>query len=297
MRCPLANKTNISWTNATWNPVTGCTKVSPGCANCYAEVIDHRFDHDKIGKLAWAMPLARGGRGVQTHPDRLDIPLKWRRGRKIFTCSISDPFHEDVPDYFLADYFGAMAVAHWHIFQVLTKRYERMQEVLSDPIFYEAVEQTRHKYGVRWPYAPDEMPWPLPNIWLGVSVENQLWANRRIPALIRTPAVIHYISAEPLLAHVNLEPWIPIHRASDGFTAGTYRESIDWVIDGGESGPGRRPADPDWFRSIRDQCRITETPYFHKQGNAFRPGQDRVLDGETYSEFPEEKVHALVGAS
>lgn len=275
----MSNNSAIEWTDATWNPVTGCTKVSPGCAHCYAERQDHRFDRDQVGKLPWAFPVSRGGRGVTLHPERLDQPLRLKKPCRIFVNSMSDLFHEDVPDEFLPRIFAVMAATNWHTYQVLTKRPERMMEVISDPIFYEAVDQeARHVHGCG-EFGP--MPWPLPNVWLGVSVENQLWADRRIPLLLQTPAAVRFISCEPLLGPVDLHPRPSLDmciRCGEGPEAphnhpdGYRNKGLDWVIAGGESGPKARPMHPDWVRSLRDQCQAAGVPFFFKQWGEYEPG-------------------------
>jgi len=271
---------NIEWTDATWNPVTGCTMVSPGCAHCYAQTVDHRFDHDKVGKLPWAFPASRGGRGVTLHPERLNLPLTWKKPKRIFVNSMSDLFHEDVPDYFIAKVFDVMNMARQHTFQILTKRADRMQEWVT-----EFSEPGKHAFY-------NIMRWPLPNVWLGVSVESQYWADRRIPLLLETPAAVRFLSCEPLLSGLDLRPYFfgcsrTCTPTPDNPVCACKGRGIHWVICGGESGPNRRPADPDWFRGIRDQCVAASVPLFHKQGNAFKPGQDRELDGRTWDEMPE----------
>jgi len=230
----MAGRTNISWTDASWNPTTGCTKLSPGCSRCYAESIDHRFDNDKVGKLPWAFPPSIGGRGITFHPDRLELPLRWDKPRKIFVNSMSDLFHEDVPFEFTAQVWDVMRRAYWHTFQILTKRPGRMHEFVHTP---------------------------LPNVWLGVSTENQLWADRRIPLLVQCPAAIRFISYEPALGPLDLTPWLG---------------SLSWVVYGGESGPLARPPHPDWFRSIRDQCQSADIAQHFKQWGEWLPAPEEM---------------------
>jgi protein gp37 len=231
----MSGITKIEWSDRVWNPVTGCTKVSPGCKNCYAETIAHRF---------WG---ARKFTDVRCHQDRLDEPLHWKKPARVFVNSMSDLFHEDVPDSFLAAVFHTMAQASWHTFQVLTKRPERMREWLSRTV----------------------APRPQTNIWLGVSVENQETANDRIPILLRTPAAVRFLSIEPLLEPVHLEyEWL-------GKTLSHLNAVIDWVIVGGESGPKARHFDVDWARSIRDECRAANVAYFLKQLGSGRGLNDR----------------------
>lgn len=228
----------IEWTDATWNPVTGCNKISPGCKRCYAERLSKRLK-------ATGMAKYRNGFAVTLHPDTLDIPLRWRKPRSIFVNSMSDLFHFEVPDEFIAAVFDVMTRAHWHRYQVLTKRPERVASLNST------------------------LPWPA-QIWQGVSVENTDYAHR-IDLLRETDAAVKFLSLEPLLGPLpNLD------------LAG-----IDWVIVGGESGPGARPMQPDWARDIRDQCIDAGVPFHFKQwGGVFKKRNGRELDGRTWDEMP-----------
>ena len=231
--------TKIEWTDETWNPVTGCTKVSEGCDHCYAETIAHRFAGTK------AYP---NGFDVTLRPERLDQPLRWKRPRKVFVNSMSDLFHKDVPDDYIARVFAVMALAPQHTFQVLTKRPGRMRSLLSSEQFESAVFlATEGRF-------EGCFPWPLPNVWLGTSVENQKWADVRIPLLLDTPAAIRFLSCEPLLGPIDLFAW--------NIDRGTR---VDWVIVGGESGPHARPMHPDWARQLRDDCLTAGTPFHFKQ--------------------------------
>ena len=208
--------TSIEWTDQTWNPVTGCTKVSPGCAHCYAEGIANRL---------WK---GRPFEDVQVHADRVGQPLRWRKPRRVFVNSMSDLFHEAVPFRFLDAVFHVMRSTPRHTYQVLTKRPERMRFYMRD---------------TRAPLAP--------NVWLGVSVENQRMADERIPLLLDTPAAVRFLSVEPLLGPVNLHPWL-----SGG---------INWCIVGGESGPQARPCELPWIGAIVEQCKAAGVPVFVKQ--------------------------------
>ena len=231
--------TKIEWTDETWNPVTGCTKVSEGCDHCYAETIAHRFTGTK------AYP---NGFDVTLRPERLDQPLRWKRPRKVFVNSMSDLFHKDVPDDYIARVFAVMALAPQHTFQVLTKRPGRMRSLLSSEQFESAVFlATEGRF-------EGCFPWPLPNVWLGTSVENQKWADVRIPLLLDTPAAIRFLSCEPLLGPIDLFAW-NIDRGM----------RVDWVIVGGESGPHARPMHPDWARQLRDDCLTAGIPFHFKQ--------------------------------
>lgn len=235
----MGDKTGIEWTDATWNPVSGCSKLSQGCKNCYAKTL---------------FPRVYPGRkfeDVRLHPERLDQPLRWKRPRRIFVNSMSDLFHDDVPDDFIAKVFGVMFLAKQHTFQVLTKRPQRMQLLLS-------LWQARDNWT------------PPPNVQLGVSVEDQATADERIPQLLATPAAIHFLSMEPLLEFVELRHG-PIDPMKCYVPMTNFPHSIDWVIVGGESGPNARPMHPAWVRSLRDQCVNTGTPFFFKQWGEWLP--------------------------
>ena len=241
----MSDRSAIEWTEATWNPVTGCTQVSPGCAHCYAKRFAERF------RGVPGHPYERGFE-VMERPERLEQPLRWKRPRTIFVNSMSDLFHEEVARDFAAAVFAVMEQAGWHTFQVLTKRPDRAAAL-----------------------APS-LPWP-PNVWLGVSVENQRWTTR-IEALRAIPAAVRFLSCEPLLGPLDLD-----------------LEGIGWVIAGGESGPRARPMDIAWARSVRDQCLASGVPFFFKQWGEHGPGgrregkkrAGRLLDGRTWDEAPE----------
>jgi len=260
----MSEKSNIAWTDASWNPVTGCSHVSEGCRNCYAETLSLRFGWSK---KPWTAQNA--AENVVLHPDRLEAPLHWRKPRRIFVNSMSDLFHEEVPQDFIASVFVVMERARHHTFQILTKRAERMREAVSLP----------HR----------DSRWPLPNIWLGLSCEDQATADQRIPLLLDTPAAVRFVSCEPLLAPIDLTRIVlpndgyahrfppevdALNRAHVdglGFERG-IKQGLDWVIVGGESGPGFRPMSLDWARSIREQCRAAGVAYFGKQNSGPRPG-------------------------
>jgi protein gp37 len=279
----MSDKTGIEWTDATWNPLTGCTKVSPGCDHCYAETLHERFN----GPGSFATLTLR--------PERLDQPLRWRRPRRVFVNSMSDLFHQDVPDDYIARVFAVMCSCAAHTFQVLTKRHGRMRSLLNSGEFQ--AEVAEHARGVmrQGPSRQQNWPttWPLPNVWLGVSVEDQHWADIRIPKLLATPAAVRFISAEPLLGEVSLF-------ANSTVDTGTL---IDWVIVGGESGPGARPMQPRWARQLRDECVRYGIPFLFKQWGAHVPvyrgekvgevmmrvgkkAAGRGLDGRTWDEYP-----------
>jgi protein gp37 len=250
------------------------------------------------------------------HPDRLDMPLRWRKPRRVFVNSMSDLFHDDVPDEYIAEVFAVMAMSPQHTFQVLTKRHGRMRSLLNQTEFWRMVGE--HGRGVAFDRVAGKYPtsgpmqltressasghWetlrPLPNVWLGVSVEDQRWADIRIPALIDTPAAVRFLSCEPLLGPVDLKRAVVVmgDQRGHGLTASWVHGSgcchrfhgIDWVIVGGESGPGFRAPDPDWIRSIRDQCQKAGVPFFFKQWGGRTPkANGSELDGRTWDEYPE----------
>ena len=234
----MATNSHIEWTDATWNPVTGCSKISPGCKFCYAE---------RLAKRLKAMGQAnyRNGFEVTLQPQMLELPLRWKAPKRIFVNSMSDLFHDEVPLSYIQEVFAVMRHAHWHQYQVLTKRSVRLFDLSAQ---------------LRWE----------PQIWMGVSVENEKHLDR-IDHLGRTGAHVKFLSLEPLL--------------------GPLREiklrGIDWVIVGGESGPGARPVDPAWVTEIRDQCVLAEVPFFFKQwGGVMKKKTGRILDGRTWDDMP-----------
>jgi protein gp37 len=235
-------KTKIEWTDVVWNPVTGCSKVSEGCRNCYAESLARRFRKDF---KPWTAPNA--AHNVRLHPERLEQPLRWSKPRRVFVNSVSDLFHEQVPPDFIAEVWRVMRKAPRHIFQVLTKRSERMAAFLR---------------------SGDEI---LPNIWLGVSAEDQPTFDKRVKYLLQTPAAKRFVSLEPLLGPVDTSAalWETCWESHDGECC--EGPSLDWVIVGGESGPGARPCHPDWIRHISAQCQAAGTSYFFKQWGEFAP--------------------------
>lgn len=293
----------IKWVDKTWNPVTGCTKISPGCKYCYAERAARRL----AGRFGY--PVNEPFR-VTLHPDRLDQPLRWREPRMILVCSMSDLFHEDIPTEFIIRIFDTIRATPHHIYQVLTKRPARMLSLLKHPLGMLTA-------------------WPLPNVWLGVTAENQQTADKRIPLLLQTPAAVRFVSCEPLLGSVDLSRYLSCpecggsgyavngHGSGEpcGCNAGPW---LDWVIVGGESGPGARPMHPDWVRSLRDQAQAAGISFLFKQwgewavettkGTITKVRRDqndtqpiwmsrvgkkaagRLLDGRTWDEIPKRKA-------
>jgi protein gp37 len=234
----MANSSHIEWTDATWNPVTGCSKISPGCKFCYAERLSYRLQ-------AMGQRNYRNGFEITLHPHMLEHPLRWRQPRRVFVNSMSDLFHQDVPTHYIKQVFEVMRRARWHQYQVLTKRSERLLELSA------------------------VLDWQ-PQIWMGVSVESQDYLHR-IDDLRGTGAKIKFLSIEPLLG--------PIHNLN--------LRDINWVIVGGESGPGARTMQAEWAREIRDSCIRAQVPFFFKQWGGVRKSRTgRVLDGITWDEMP-----------
>lgn len=280
----MGDRSAIEWTDATWNPVTGCSKVSPGCTNCYAERLALRFGWSQ---KPWTRPNA--AENVVLRPERLDQPLRWRRPRKIFVCSMSDLFHEAVDEKFIAKVFAIFALAQHHTYQVLTKRPQRMAHLLNDADFQFHVgwfaSQAEWAFGLPRRRPEELPPWPHPHVWIGTSVEDQRRADERIPHLLATPAAVRFLSCEPLLGPLDLrqglEPYCwscggkTVIPADDGLGptpcprcrdhGGLDPDRIAWVIAGDESGPNRRPCNLAWVRSLRDQCVSAGVPFFLKQ--------------------------------
>ena len=284
----MADGTLIEWTDATWNPITGCSVVSPGCTNCYAmRLAGTRLAHHKsragLTRDTKAGPVWTGE--VRFNEQWLDQPLRWKKPRLIFVCAHGDLFAESVPDAWIDRVFAVMALAPHHTFQVLTKRSARMRAYMD--YFSGADMHVDRVTAAMWKISERRTDhihggWPLRNVWLGVSVEDQKRADERIPDLLATPAAIRWISAEPLLGPVDL---MAITNGSDGDrgglnaltgiemrtvwsgppVAGLPSAKLDWVVVGGESGPGARPMHPDWARSLRDQCAAAGVAFHFKQ--------------------------------
>lgn len=251
----MSGSSAIEWTESTWNPVTGCDRVSPGCAHCYALDLAARLK--RMGQAKYQRDGERRSSGpgfaVTLHPATLGVPLRWKTPRVIFVNSMSDLFHEEIPVEFIHQVFAVMREAHWHTFQVLTKRHERLAEVAK------------------------EIDWP-PNVWMGVSIENRRFVQRA-DCLRLVQAAVRFISAEPLLGPLD-----------DLDLTG-----IDWLIAGGESGPAHRPVRPEWVRAIRDQCLAGGVPFFFKQWGGLRSKSGgRLLDGQQWSQMPEARAIPVV---
>ncbi|WP_458317140.1 DUF5131 family protein [Mycolicibacterium brisbanense] len=261
----MSDNTGIEWCDATWNPVTGCTLVSAGCDHCYAKTFAERW-------RGTPGHYFQRGFDVQLRPDKLDQPLRWTRPRRIFVNSMSDLFHDQVPDDYIVSVFATMALARRHTFQVLTKRHGRMRSLLSSPDFESQVMMTAVGWCVEETklIPPEAWRWPLPNVWLGVSTENQQWADIRIPALLDTPAAVRFISAEPLLGPIDLGSGECDHHRRSHAEVGCWL-ALDWVIVGGESGPGARPMHPWWAKSLHRQCEAAGVAYLFKQWGDWTP--------------------------
>ncbi len=245
----MSANSSIEWTDSTWNPITGCTKISPGCMHCYAEVFAERWR---------GIPGHHFEQGfdLRLWPERLSLPLTWKKPRIVFVNSMSDLFHEKVPVVFIEKVFRVMEEAYWHTFQVLTKRSQQLAELAS------------------------RLPWPQ-NVWMGVSVESSRYTGR-ISDLRKVPAAVRFLSVEPLLEPI---PRLPL-------------TGIDWVIVGGESGPGCRPMRVDWARQIRDRCIAQKVPFFFKQwGGVRKKTYGRILDGRTWDQLPTPKSRLKVRTS
>ena len=241
----MAERSTIEWTDATWNPVRGCTKISPGCKHCYAETFAERFRGVK------GHPYEQGF-DLRLVPEKLMEPLRWRAPRRVFVNSMSDLFQDGVPDSFIQSVADVMVQAHWHTYQILTKRSLRMRDLLKTKLRFAAAK---------------------PHIWWGTSVEDKEYGVPRIEQLRSAPAQVRFLSIEPLLEDLGALNLSGIH----------------WVIVGGESGPGARPMKREWVISLRRQCRQQNIPFFFKQWGGVRKSKaGRLLDGHTYDEMPNE---------
>jgi len=315
--------TKIEWAQETWNPITGCTKISPGCANCYAERMSKRL----AGRCGYPKdnPFA-----VTRHLDKLAQPLKYKKSRMIFVCSMGDLFHDDVQDWMLDEIFGAMLACRIlnnhpdHVFMVLTKRPERMKKYLTertpaellkawavasnwitldnpDVLFEELVcgatcrdwdENGTNSNGSEYkPYGYTDKLFPLSNVWLGVTAENQEQVEKRIPILLQIPAAVHWVSVEPMLSDVDLTFWAQFeHPDNEGYGVDAIK-GLDWVVCGCESGSKARPTNLDWIVNLKDDCQEAGVPFFLKQmsvnGKLVKMPE---LDGDIWDEYPQVKA-------
>lgn len=299
----MADHTNIEWTDATWNPIVGCSIVSPGCTKCYAMQMARRIEAMQPGthyvgttKVVNANAVWTGK--VALAPEHiLTQPLRWRRGRRIFVNSMGDLFHESVPDEWIDRVFAVMALAPQHTFQVLTKRSARMRKYMAVPGVRDRWVEASWPLGEGRPLTPQQyadrshcgpagnrtsvfsLP-ALPNVWLGVSAEDQRRADERVPDLLVTPVAVCFVSAEPLLGPIDFKKYLLLSDDGKPLFYNPPREHIDWIIVGGESGPGARPMHPDWARSIRDQCAVAGVPFHFKQWGAWKDGSDFAADAK-----------------
>lgn len=293
--------TTIEWTHVpgyrgdVWNPVSGCNKVSPGCKHCYAETMHKRLR--AMGVKGYERPFLSGARPV---PERLMKPLSTKKPTAWFVNSMSDLFHPDVPNNYIDQVFAVMALCPQHLFLILTKRPKRMHNYFGrglsriqteldllgeDKNLFDKAVSASVSIGTG-------DGWPLPNVWLGTSVEDQTRAEERIPYLLRCPAAVRFLSCEPLINSVNLMTWLHIVADRDGLIRAFT--DLNWVIAGGESGPKARPMDTDWARSLRDQCAAACVPFFFKQHGAWLHGKrvgkkaaGHLLDGREHFAWPE----------
>ena len=319
----MSDHSKIEWTDASWNPIRarytpeggparkgwGCVKVSPGCANCYAERVNMRLGNGRL-YASHSQPEPAYQYYLDEKALRLPLTWRWRRPRRVFVCSMTDLFGEWVTDHEITRVFNVMRRAPQHTFQVLTKRSARMLAWFRSM-----------RYPADRPMAWEGAPWPLPNVWLGVSVEDQLRAEERIPDLLLTPAAVRWVSAEPLLGPVNLWPWFEPELMAFGEATGkaaVMSQALHWVVAGGESGPGARAMHPDWAKLLRNQCADAGVPFFFKQWGAWAPNclcgkaasclyvqrpepgklglmfrcgkkaAGRILDGRTWDEYPDD---------
>lgn len=268
----MSSKTKIQWTDVSWNPVRGCSLVSAGCQNCYAMKTAHRFSKPGMayeGLTEFGPQGPRWNGKITLVQKLLDAPLHWKTPRRVFVNSMSDLFHEDVPFDFIDKVFAVMLCSPRHTFQILTKRPARMLEYMN---FDSGFGRTGYIWGAAYKVSGIKVPkgkmppqFPYPHVWLGVSVEDQATAEARIPLLLQTPAAVHWISAEPLLERVNLDRYLGVYEEDLDVGFARVHRGLDWCVIGGESGPGARPCDLSWIRSLKDQCQEAGVKCFVKQ--------------------------------
>jgi protein gp37 len=274
--------TKIEWTNETWNPIVGCSKVSEGCQNCYAEKMAIRVRSMLANNItpSWVayddvVDMDKKAWNGKTHLvlSAFEKPFHWRKPRKVFVCSMGDLFHESVPFAWITNVFAVIMANPQHTFQILTKRPDRMLEwfnyieKIEEHEVMQGPEKIRYLAYKLYDYKTEFNNgnyWPLKNLWIGVSAENKEQANKRIPILFKISAAVRFVSIEPMLGAIDLDDF-----TYDGI--GSLQNQLDWVILGGESGHHARPLHPDWVRSIRDQCKATGIPFFFKQWGEWIP--------------------------
>ena len=283
------SKTRIEWTEHTWNPMSGCTKISDGCKNCYAEKMANRLK-------AMGVKGYENGFAVTLHPEKLREPLERKKPTMYFVCSMGDLFHEDVPFEFIDSVWAVMAAAGQHTFQVLTKRPDRMKEYLNNQKYSPnsigiAIARIAGNKETK------DFSQPLPNVWLGVTAENQEQADKCIPILLDTPAAIRFVSVEPMLSGIDLKKYLvgykcfscgyeslgsPAKCPSCGqseFGDKYYSPAIDWVIVGGETGSKARPLQYEWVKDIQEQCKAAHIPFFFKKWGKLGRIDKTLIDG------------------
>lgn len=289
--------TKIQWTNKSWNPVTGCTEISEGCKNCYAKKMAGRLKRNPTTSHKY-----RKGFKVTLHNDELNKPSTWKKPQKVFVCSMGDLFHQDVPYHFIDRVFATMAQNPQHTFQILTKRPKNMLAYYHSKNFC-MIDQDKTSLSTRitsFDYNGQDreahviVKWPLPNVWIGVTAETQETANTRIPLLMKAPAAIRFVSIEPILEEINLHrflfdtpytPPLPVKQKN--------KNSPDWIIIGGETGPKARFAACGWFKLIQFQCKLANIPFFFKSSgdcNKFSFDDIKVFDEKKFREIPEIKT-------
>ena len=262
-------ETKIEWCDRVWNPVTGCSPVSAGCDHCYAARMANRLR----GRCGY--PKDDPFR-VTLHPEKLELPLHWKKPQKIFVNSMSDLFHDDVPFEWVDKVFATISLAWRQTFIILTKRPERMKQYITS-------DRLNHKR-IGYSQFGKLLNWPLKNLWLGVSIEDQQTANERTPLLLLTPAAKRLVSVEPMLGTVNVKKYLRYYcdcGICNFCNGGNSPDMIDWVICGGETGPSARPMHPDWVRSLRDQCAAANVPFFFKSWGEWLPISQMAGDAES----------------
>lgn len=288
----MADNTRIEWTDSTWNPIVGCSRASEGCQHCYAERMAHRLGSNPTMQGRYAgLTDARGAWTGEARfiREALEQPFHWKRPRRIFVGSMTDLFHDSVPDEWIYSVLAVVALNPRHTFMVLTKRAARMRHFMAtnQKSLRKRIEDTamEHFGEEAWAFAANSMigalkpalnvGWPMRNLWLGVTAENQARADERIPLLLETPAAVRFVSIEPMLGPVDLERYIEVGLMKGKYPKYKLLPTLGWVIAGGETGPGARPMHPDWARSLRDQCAAAGVPFFFKSWGEWRPASTR----------------------
>ena len=273
----MSDKSKIEWTDATWNPVTGCTPVSEGCAKCYASDLHGKRNKAYLAGKKMPAQYSTPFSTVRLHHDRITKPLHWRGHRNVFVNSMSDLFHDDVPDDFRDQVFAVMALCREHVFQVLTKREDNMLRYmrrLQAMVPHLSDDDERSLGGFRWDSGDPFPPFPLRNVIGMVTVENQAAADRRVAKLLQAPFAVRGISVEPMLGPADLGAYLD---GSTRWSLATGATRLDWVICGGETGPGARPMDVAWARDLRDQCKAAGLPFFMKKASGGKLPPDDLM--------------------